>query len=95
MAKGDFVGEFELYVLLALAHQGEEAMASQSGERSKLAPAGRLRSGRLATLARLEDGGSCAPDFDPQPQPGGARQKAQSDRGGRSRASSFHQDARA
>ena len=56
MAKGDFVGEFELYVMLALAHLGDEAHGVTI--RREIEP----RTGRTivlgavyATLARLEE----------------------------------------
>jgi DNA-binding PadR family transcriptional regulator len=55
MAKGDLLGEFELYVMLALAHLGEEAYGAAI--RREIA----RRTGRdavigavYATLARLE-----------------------------------------
>jgi len=77
MAKGDFVGEFELYVLVAIAHAGDEAYGvtiRQEIER---------RTGRVvaigavhATLARLEEKGLVRYRVsDPQPVPGGKRRK--------------------
>ena len=77
MAKGDFVGEFELYVLIAIAHGEDEAYGvtiRQEIER---------RTGRVvaigavhATLSRLEEKGLVRHRVsEPQPVPGGKRRK--------------------
>jgi DNA-binding PadR family transcriptional regulator len=58
MPKGDFLGEFELYVMLALARLGDEAYGITIRQQIE----GRTRRGVsigavYATLARLEDKG--------------------------------------
>jgi DNA-binding PadR family transcriptional regulator len=77
MAKGDFVGEFELYVMLALVHQGEEAYGVTIRREIE------DRTGRVvvigavyATLARLEEKGFVKFRIsDPQPVQGGRARK--------------------
>jgi PadR family transcriptional regulator PadR len=77
MAKGDFVGEFELYVLLALAHLGDDAYGVP------IRRAIEERTGRdivigavYATLARLEDKGLVRFRLsEPQPVQGGRARK--------------------
>jgi PadR family transcriptional regulator, regulatory protein PadR len=77
MPKGDFLGEFEMYVLLALAHLGREAYGMTI--RQEIA----RRTGRdtaigtvYATLSRLEEKGFVAYDLsDPLPVPGGRARK--------------------
>jgi DNA-binding PadR family transcriptional regulator len=77
MPKGDFVGEFELYVMLALAHQGDEAYGVT------IRRAIEDRTGRTvvigavyATLARLEEKGLVQFRIsDPQPVQGGRARK--------------------
>jgi DNA-binding PadR family transcriptional regulator len=77
MAKGDFLGEFELYVMLALAALEPEAY----GVSIRQAIAG--RTGRdvaigavYATLARLEDKGLVRFELsDPMPVQGGRARK--------------------
>ncbi len=73
MAKGDFVGEFELYVLLALAHQGEEAYGVPIRREIEARTGRTIAIGAVyATLARLEDKGLVRFRIsDPQPHPGG------------------------
>src|SRR5215218_432116 len=56
MAKGDFVGEFELYVMLALAHQGDEAYGVTIRREIEARTGRTIAIGAVyATLARLED----------------------------------------
>jgi DNA-binding PadR family transcriptional regulator len=77
MGKGDAVGEFELYVLIAIAHAGEEAYGMS------IRQAIERRTGRTAaigavhaTLARLEDKRLVRFRVsDPQPVQGGRRRK--------------------
>lgn len=77
MPKGDFVGEFELYVLLALALPGTE------GYGMRIRQAIEERTGRdiaigaiYATLGRLEDKGLVRHTWsDPLPVPGGRARK--------------------
>ena len=77
MAKGDYLGEFELYVMLALAALTPEAY----GVSIRQTIAG--RTGRdvaigavYATLARLEDKGLVRYELsDPQPVQGGRARK--------------------
>jgi PadR family transcriptional regulator, regulatory protein PadR len=77
MAKGDFVGEFELYVLLALAHLGEDAygvtIRREIGTRTNR----EIAIGSVyATLARLEEKGLVRFRVsDPQPVQGGRARK--------------------
>ena len=77
MAKGDFVGEFELYVMLALAHLGDDAYGVTIRREIE------ARTGRMvaigavyATLARLEEKGLVRFHLsDPQPVQGGRARK--------------------
>jgi len=77
MAKGDLLGEFELYVMLALAHLGSEAYGAAI--RREIAQ----RTGRdavigavYATLARLEAKHLVRHALsDPVPVPGGRARK--------------------
>jgi DNA-binding PadR family transcriptional regulator len=77
MAKGDVVGEFELYVMLALAHLGDDAYGVTIRREIE------ARSGRTvaigavyATLARLEEKGLVRFRVsDPQPVQGGRARK--------------------
>jgi len=77
MAKGDFVGEFELYVLIAIAHGRDEAYGvtiRQEIERrtERVVAIGAVH----ATLSRLEEKGLVRHRVsDPQPVPGGKRRK--------------------
>ena len=77
MPKGDTVGEFELYVLIAVAH-GEDAAYGVSIRQEIERRTGRtVAIGAVhATLARLEDKGLVRFRVsDPQPVPGGKRRK--------------------
>jgi PadR family transcriptional regulator, regulatory protein PadR len=77
MPKGDFVGEFELYVLLAIAHARDEAYGVTIRREIE------RRTGRVvsigavhATLARLEEKRLVRfRPSEPQPVPGGKRRK--------------------
>ena len=77
MAKGDVVGEFELYVMLALAHLGDDAYGVTIRREIE------ARTGRMvaigavyATLARLEEKGLVRFRVsDPQPVQGGRARK--------------------
>ncbi|HTI39253.1 MAG TPA: PadR family transcriptional regulator [Vicinamibacterales bacterium] len=77
MAKGDFVGDFELLVLLAIAHAGDEAYGLAIQQQIE------QRTGRIvaigavhATLGRLADKGLVRYRVsEPQPIPGGKRRK--------------------
>jgi DNA-binding PadR family transcriptional regulator len=77
MPKGDFIGEFELYVLLAIAHLGDEAYGVAI--RQEIAD----RTGRdttfgavYATLGRLSEKGLTQFSLsDPQPVSGGRARK--------------------
>ena len=88
MAKGDFVGEFELYVMLALAHLGDDAYGVTIRREIE------ARTGRMvaigavyATLARLEEKGLVRFRVsDPQPVQGGRARKYFSLTGAGSRA---------
>ncbi len=77
MAKGDFIGEFELYVMLALAHQGDAAYGVTI-RREIEARTGRTAAigAVYATLARLEEKGLVRFRVsDPQPVQGGRSRK--------------------
>ena len=77
MAKGDFVGEFELYVMLALAHQGDEAYGVTIRREIEDRTGRTIAIGAVyATLARLEDKGLVQYRIsDPQPVQGGRARK--------------------
>ena len=77
MAKGDFVGEFELYVMLAVAHQGEEAYGVTIRREIERRTRRTIAIGAVyATLARLEDKGLVQFRIsDPQPLQGGRARK--------------------
>ena len=56
MAKGDFVGEFELYVMLALARLGDEAYGVTIRREIEARTGRTIVIGAVyATLARLEE----------------------------------------
>ena len=56
MPKGDFIGEFELYVLLALAHLGDDAYGVTIREEIETRTARTVSMGAVyATLGRLGD----------------------------------------
>ena len=93
MAKGDFVGEFELYVMLALAHLGDEAYGVTIRREIEARTGRTIAIGAVyATLARLEEKGLVQFRIsDPQPVQGGrARKYLQPDRTRHSRAAAFH-----
>src|SRR6478752_237806 len=77
MAKGDFIGEFELYVMLALVHLGDEAYGVTirreiEGRTGRTVAIGAV----YATLARLEEKGLVRFRIsDPQPVQGGRARK--------------------
>ena len=77
MPKGDFVGEFELYVMLALAHLGDDAYGITirreiEGRTGRTVAIGSV----YATLARLEEKGLVRFRVsDPQPMQGGRARK--------------------
>ena len=77
MAKGDFVGEFELYVLLALAHLGDEAYGVTVRREIEARTEREIVIGAVyATLGRLEDKGLVRSRFsEPQPVQGGRARK--------------------
>jgi DNA-binding PadR family transcriptional regulator len=77
MAKGDFVGEFELYVMLALAHLGDEAYGVPIRREIERRTGREIVIGAVyATLARLEDKGLVRYRLsDPQPVQGGRARK--------------------
>jgi DNA-binding PadR family transcriptional regulator len=77
MAKGDFVGEFELYVMLALAHQGDDAYGVTIRREIEGRTGRTIAIGAVyATLARLEEKGLVRFRIsDPQPVPGGRARK--------------------
>jgi DNA-binding PadR family transcriptional regulator len=56
MPKGDFIGEFELYVMLALAHLGDEAYGVTIREAIETRTSRTVSMGAVyATLGRLHD----------------------------------------
>ena len=77
MAKGDFVGEFELYVMLALAHLGEDAYGVTIRREIEARTGRTVAIGAVyATLARLEEKGLVRFRVsDPQPVQGGRARK--------------------
>ena len=77
MAKGDFVGEFELYVMLALAHLGEDAYGVTIRREIEARTGRTVAIGAVyATLARLEEKGLVQFRIsDPQPVQGGRARK--------------------
>ena len=77
MAKGDFVGEFELYVMLALARQGEAAYGVTIRRDIEERTGRTIAIGAVyATLSRLEDKGLVRFRLsDPQPVQGGRARK--------------------
>jgi PadR family transcriptional regulator len=77
MAKGDFVGEFELYVLIAIVHGGDEAYGVTIRQEIERRTGRTVAIGAVhATLARLEEKGLVRHRAsDPQPVPGGKRRK--------------------
>jgi PadR family transcriptional regulator PadR len=77
MAKGDLLGEFELYVMLALARQGNEAYGVTIRREIEARTDRTVVIGAVyATLARLEDKGLVRYRIsDPQPIQGGRARK--------------------
>jgi len=77
MGKGDIVGEFELYVLAAIAHAGDEAYGVTIRQEIERRTRRTVSIGAVhATLARLEDKGLVRFRVsEPQPVPGGKRRK--------------------
>ena len=77
MAKGDFVGEFELYVMLALAHLGDDAYGVTIRREIEARTGRTVAIGAVyATLARLEEKGIVRFRVsDPQPVQGGRARK--------------------
>ena len=77
MAKGDFVGEFELYVLLALAHLGDDAYGVTIRREIEGRTGREIAIGAVyATLSRLEDKDLVRFRIsDPQPVQGGRSRK--------------------
>ena len=77
MAKGDFVGEFELYVMLALAHLGDAAYGVMIRREIEERTGRTVAIGAVyATLARLEEKRLVRFRVsDPQPVQGGRARK--------------------
>jgi PadR family transcriptional regulator PadR len=77
MPKGDFVGEFELYVLIAVAHGGGDAYGVTIRQEIERRTARVVAIGAVhATLGRLEEKGLVRFRVsEPQPVPGGKRRK--------------------
>lgn len=77
MPKGDFVGEFELYVLLALARPGTEGYGMNIRQAIQERTGRNIAIGAIyATLGRLEDKGLVRHTWsDPLPVPGGRARK--------------------
>jgi PadR family transcriptional regulator, regulatory protein PadR len=77
MPKGDFVGEFELYVMLALAQQGDAAYGVTIRREIEDRTGRTVVIGAVyATLARLEEKGLVQFRIsDPQPVQGGRARK--------------------
>jgi PadR family transcriptional regulator, regulatory protein PadR len=77
MAKGDFLGEFELYVMLALSHQSPEAYGVTIRREIEARTGRTIAIGAVyATLARLEE--KSLVEFrisDPEPVQGGRAKK--------------------
>jgi DNA-binding PadR family transcriptional regulator len=77
MAKGDFVGEFELYVMLAIAHLGDDAYGIAIRQEIEDRTGRDVAIGAVyATLGRLGDKALVRFDMsDPEPVPGGRARK--------------------
>ncbi|MEO8076034.1 MAG: helix-turn-helix transcriptional regulator [Acidobacteriota bacterium] len=77
MAKGDFLGEFEVYVMLALAHLGADAYGVTIRREIERRTSRTIAIGAVyATLARLEEKGLVQFRLsDPQPVQGGRAKK--------------------
>ena len=77
MPKGDFLGEFEIYVMLALAHLGAEAYGVSIRQEIERRTARDVAIGAVyATLSRLEDKGLVRHELSaPLPVQGGRARK--------------------
>ena len=77
MPKGDFLGEFEIYVMLALAHLGPDAYGVSIRQEIERRTGREVAIGAVyATLSRLEDKGLVRYDLSaPLPVPGGRARK--------------------
>ena len=77
MPKGDFLGEFELFVLLALVHLGEDAYGVTIRQEIERRTDRAVAIGAVyATLARLQDKGLVRHAIsEPQPIQGGRARK--------------------
>jgi DNA-binding PadR family transcriptional regulator len=77
MPKGDFVGEFELYVLLAMTHLQDEAYGIRIRQVIEDRTGRDIAIGAVyATLGRLEEKGLVRHELSaPQPVPGGRSRK--------------------
>jgi len=77
MAKGEFLGEFEIYVMLALAHLGEGAYGVTIRQEIERRTGREVTIGAVyATLARLEEKGFVRHELSaPLPVPGGRSRK--------------------
>ena len=77
MAKGDFLGEFEIYVMLALAHIGPDAYGVTIRQEISRRTGREVAIGAVyATLSRLEEKGLVAHTLsDPLPVRGGRTRK--------------------
>ena len=77
MPKGDFVGEFELYVMLAIVHLEEDAYGIRIRQEIEDRTGRDVAIGAVyATLGRLHDKGLVQHRLsDPQPVPGGRSRK--------------------
>ena len=77
MPKGDFVGEFELYVMLALARPETQGFGMNLRQAIEQRTGRNIAIGAIyATLGRLEDKGLVRHSWsDPQPVPGGRARK--------------------
>ena len=98
MAKGDFVGEFELYVMLALAHQGDDAygVTNPARDRSAHRPDGGHRRGLCDAGAARGEGARAVPRVRSAAGARRTRQKIlQPHRNRGSSAPAFDRDARA
>jgi DNA-binding PadR family transcriptional regulator len=77
MPKGDFLGEFEIYVLLAIDGLGHDAYGITIRQRIEERTSREVAIGAVyATLGRLEDKGLVRHEVsEPQPVPGGRSRK--------------------
>jgi DNA-binding PadR family transcriptional regulator len=77
MAKGDFVGEFELYVMLAITHLKDDAYGIRIRQEIEERTGRDVAIGAVyATLGRLGDKRLVRYELsDPQPVPGGRSRK--------------------